>query len=76
MKQRAWLISIRAQSKMTQEEVANRAGIKRPYYSQIESGVRRPSVQVAKRISEVMDFDWALFFEGDCSEKLQKSNTA
>ncbi|MCY7743687.1 helix-turn-helix transcriptional regulator [Bacillus paralicheniformis] len=76
MKQRAWLINIRAQSKMTQEEVANRAGIKRPYYSQIESGVRRPSVQVAKRISKVMDFDWALFFESDCSDTLQKSNTA
>ncbi|UQN27965.1 helix-turn-helix transcriptional regulator [Bacillus amyloliquefaciens] len=61
---------------MTQEEVANQADIKRPYYSQIESGVRRPSVQVAKKISEVLEFDWALFFDSECSEKQQSAHSA
>ncbi|MDA7028651.1 helix-turn-helix transcriptional regulator [Bacillus sp. CLL-7-23] len=76
MQQRTWLIHIRTQLEMTQKEVANRVGIKRPYYSQIESGTRRPSVQVAKKISDVLDFNWVLFFEVNCSEKPQKSNTA
>ncbi|EWH21214.1 MULTISPECIES: helix-turn-helix transcriptional regulator [Bacillus] len=76
MQQRTWLINIRTQAEMTQEEVANLVGIKRPYYSQIESGTRRPSVQVAKKISQVMGFDWALFFESDCSDSPQNSCTA
>ncbi|MCY8504518.1 helix-turn-helix transcriptional regulator [Bacillus atrophaeus] len=76
MNQRTWLLNIRTTANMTQEEVANEAEIKRPYYSQIESGVRRPSVQVAKKISEVLGFDWALFFENECSEKRQSVHTA
>ncbi|MGG1199702.1 helix-turn-helix transcriptional regulator [Bacillus inaquosorum] len=76
MKQRTWLLHIRTKAEMTQEEVANRADIKRPYYSQIESGVRRPSVQVAKKISEVLEFDWALFFDSECSEKQQSAHSA
>ncbi|PRS02335.1 transcriptional regulator [Bacillus atrophaeus] len=76
MNQRTWLLNIRTAANMTQEEVANVAEIKRPYYSQIESGVRRPSVQVAKKISEVLGFDWALFFESECSEKRQSAHTA
>ncbi|MDU0103046.1 helix-turn-helix transcriptional regulator [Bacillus velezensis] len=76
MNQRTWLLHIRTQAEMTQEEVAMKADIKRPYYSQIESGARRPSVQVAKKISKVLKFDWALFFENECSEKLQSAHSA
>ncbi|CAM4019333.1 helix-turn-helix transcriptional regulator [Mesobacillus zeae] len=76
MKPRTWLHEERAAAKRTQEEVAEAAGIKRPYYSQIESGVRRPSVDVAKKIAGYIGFDWVLFFENNCSDKRQKSNTA
>ncbi len=76
MNPRTWLQSERSAANKTQEDVANAAGIKRPYYSQIESGVRRPSVDVAKKIAGFIGFDWVLFFDNKCSEKRQKSNSA
>jgi transcriptional regulator with XRE-family HTH domain len=53
---------------MTHEDVAERAGIQRPYYTMIENGTRNPSVEVAKRIAKVMGFNWTLFFENEGSE--------
>lgn len=47
---------------VTQEEVAKECGIKRSYYSMIETGKRTPSVSVAKRLAEYFDFNWTLFF--------------
>ncbi|MDW7614284.1 helix-turn-helix transcriptional regulator [Peribacillus simplex] len=68
MKPRQWLLKKRIDAKLTQEEIASRVNIKRPYYTQIESGTRRPSVKVAKEIAEIIGFDWTLFFKKDCSE--------
>ncbi|MEY8844062.1 helix-turn-helix transcriptional regulator [Bacillus safensis] len=76
MQPRKWLSNMRKDLGKTQEEVANAAGIKRPYYSQIELGSRSPSVGVAKRLSKILGCDWTLFFAVDCSELEQKSNTA
>ncbi|MFE4896606.1 helix-turn-helix transcriptional regulator [Peribacillus butanolivorans] len=75
MKSRQWLLDKRTKANLTQEEVATQADIKRPYYTQIESGVRSPSVKVAKEIAEIIGFDWTLFFEKDCSD-LKQTNTA
>lgn len=47
---------------MTQQAVADATNIKRASYSNIENGRREPSVVVAKRISNVLDFDWTCFF--------------
>lgn len=58
---REWLVKIRGN--LTHEEVAERSGIKRQYYSMIESGSRNPSVTVAKKIAAVLGFEWTLFFE-------------
>lgn len=63
MKKRNWLFNKRIEQKLTQDEVAKRSKIKRPYYSQIELGLRSPSVKVAKQIAEVIGFDWKIFFE-------------
>lgn len=76
MKARKWLLEKRNNADFTQEEVANRSHIKRPYYSQIELGVRQPSVKVAKEIAKVIGFDWTLFFEKDCGDLEQNKNTA
>ncbi|MBT2661909.1 helix-turn-helix transcriptional regulator [Bacillus sp. ISL-45] len=76
MKPRIWLQEKRIAANLTQEDVAKGAQIKRPYYSQIESGARRPSVSVAQEIAKVVGFEWVLFFENNCSEKQQKSNLA
>ena len=38
-------------------------GITRQYYGMIENGDRRPSVKVAKAVSQVLDVEWTIFFE-------------
>nr|WP_083856558.1 helix-turn-helix transcriptional regulator [Desulfosporosinus meridiei] len=60
---RFWLANIRINADMTHEEVAKMVGVKRQYYSMIENGERTPSVKVAQRIGEVLNFKWTLFFE-------------
>lgn len=50
---------------LTQNKVANDAGITTAFYSMIENGSRRPSPQVAKRIAEVLGFkdEWYRLLE-------------
>lgn len=69
--ERDWLISYREAKVLTQEQVAELCGIKRPYYTMIETAKRRPSVDVAKKIAMVLDFDWILFFASDSNDSLQ-----
>ncbi|WP_224930415.1 helix-turn-helix transcriptional regulator [Bacillus safensis] len=76
MQPRKWLSDMRKDLGKTQEEIATAAGIKRPYYSQIELGSRSPSVGVAKRLSKIIGCDWTLFFANNCSELEQKTITA
>lgn len=57
------LALVRKQKNMTQEAVAEQAKINRSSYTNIEQGRRRPSVETAKRIGEVLGFDWTKFFE-------------
>lgn len=66
------LILYRERKKMTQEQVAKLSGIKRPYYTMIETGKRRPSVDVAKKIAGVLDFEWTLFFALDSNVSLHE----
>ena len=42
---------------LTQDDVAVQANITRPYYSQIESGNKRPSPDVAKKIAAIYQID-------------------
>jgi len=42
---------------LTQEAVAALVGIRRPYYQQIETGRRTPSLPVAFRIATVLQAD-------------------
>ncbi|WP_019123897.1 helix-turn-helix transcriptional regulator [Brevibacillus massiliensis] len=67
---RDWLLTQRDNSKMSQEEVAYKAGITRQYYGMIESGARKPSVEVAKKIANILGFNWTLFFENECNLEL------
>lgn len=68
---RAWLTDLREKAGMTHKKVALEAGIERQYYGMIENGVRNPSVAVAKRISNVLGFNWTLFFEQKGNETLR-----
>ncbi|MCL6592704.1 MAG: helix-turn-helix domain-containing protein [Alicyclobacillus sp.] len=69
--QRDWLVKIRGNR--TQEQVAVAAGISRSAYANIENGNREPSVEMAKKIAAVLQFDWTMFFD---SERLDSQHTA
>ena len=60
---REWLIEARRKKGFTQEQVATNCGISRQYYSFIESGDRNAPVKTAKKIAEILGFDWQKFFE-------------
>lgn len=60
---RKWLIELRKGYSQTQ--IAEAVGISQQMYSFIELGVRRPSVEVAKKIASVLGFDWTLFYQDE-----------
>lgn len=60
---RQWLSKIRETKGFTQKQVAEKCGISRSFYADIEQGTRNPKVNTAKAIGEVLGFDWTLFFE-------------
>lgn len=60
---REWLQKLRNKKCMTHDDVAREAEIQRAYYTMIENGTRNPSVEVAKRIARILEFDWTVFFD-------------
>ena len=62
---RKWLREIREKAGLTTYETAERAGISQSYYFAIEVGERgNPlNVDIAKKIAEVLGFDWTRFYE-------------
>lgn len=60
---REWLIRLRKSKQFTQEKVALDAYIDRAFYSQIETGKRNPSFNIALNIAKVLNFDPMIFFE-------------
>ena len=56
---------------LTQEDVAESAGIARTTYAMIEQGERDPSVLTAKKIAKTLKFKWTNFFD----EKLRDTCT-
>lgn len=58
-----WLREIRTTAGKTLKDVADAVGVSECYVSQIETGARKPSVDVAKRIAAVLGFEWTRFFE-------------
>lgn len=65
---REWLIAIRKGMFLSQSEVAQAAKITQPSYSNIERGKSNPSTKTAKRIANVLQFDWTQFFEENSSQ--------
>lgn len=59
----SWLREIRKSMGLTQQQVANKTGLSLCFYCQIEMGNRKPSVDNAKNIAQVLDFDWTKIFE-------------
>lgn len=65
---RVWLINLRAAAGKMQKDVADSAGISQPAYSGIEAGIKKPTVETAKRIAAALGFEWTRFFEESESE--------
>lgn len=63
MERRDWLIKKRKEKNLYQREVANAAGISVQLYSSIETGARRPSPDVAKKVAGYLGFPWTRFYE-------------
>jgi transcriptional regulator with XRE-family HTH domain len=62
----------RKEKDLSQEAVVDlsQTGITRQFYSMIENGDRRPSVDVAKALGKVLDINWTIFFEAECNVRL------
>ena len=66
---REWLIRRRRENGFTQEKLASMVGVSKKHISAIERGYRNPSGHVAMRISKVLGFDMAYFFEENRDQK-------
>lgn len=54
----AWNIRLlRAARGLTQESLANEAGVAAPYVSSIERGIANPTVEVLERLAKVLECD-------------------
>lgn len=69
-KKRDWLIKLRQNRKLEQQDVSELIGVTQQFYNYIENGKRRPSPDVAIKIGNVLNFDWRLFYEK--KSKLEK----
>lgn len=60
---RDWLRIYRENKNITQQEVAEKGDISQSTYAMIEIGERNPSVGTAKKIAEILEFDWIEFYD-------------
>lgn len=59
---RDWLKDLRIESGLTQKDIANKVDIATTTYASYEQGWRNPTVENAKKIAAVLNFDWTIFF--------------
>ncbi|MEK6452578.1 helix-turn-helix transcriptional regulator [Caldifermentibacillus hisashii] len=57
----------------SQQDVAEKVGIDRSYYTKIENGLT-PSVKVAKAIGYHLGFDWTIFFDSISAKTTQNTD--
>ena len=57
------LRQIRKKRGMSLRRLAKQTGVDRKFLVLIENMERQPSVEVAKRIAEALEFPWIQFFE-------------
>ena len=56
------LKEVRKSKGLTQEELATKCDVQRTTVTMIETGENLPSVQLAKKLAEVLEIDWTEFF--------------
>ena len=63
---RQWLVNARMGKNLTQQELADKVGITRQFIGILENELTAtPHPNTAKKIAEVLGFDWTKFFEDD-----------
>lgn len=55
--------TLRKRAGLRQTDLAQLTNVSQPKIAKIESGLQRPSVELAKRIAAVLGFDWTEFFK-------------
>ena len=58
-----WLVRKRFDANLKQSELAEKIGITPMWYCLIEKGKHTPSINTAKKIGEVLKFDWKNFYD-------------
>lgn len=53
----------RKEKDLSQEALANQCGVFRTHICNIEKGITKPSVSLAKKIGEILGFDWTEFYD-------------
>lgn len=59
------LKAFRIEKGLTQEHLAKMCEVQRTTITMIEIGENKPSVELAKKLGNVLKFDWTMFFEDD-----------
>ena len=68
------LAAKRRERKLTQAELGDMVGIAQRTVAAYESGERRPSIEVAMRLGEALEFPWAELYEDKVNEEGQKND--
>ena len=59
------LKELRIAKGLTQEQLANECGVQRTTITMIELGENKPSVELAKKLGEILEVKWSDIFEDD-----------
>lgn len=73
-KRRDWLINIRKKRMKSQDWVSIKAEISRTFYTNIELGIKNPSLETQYKISKALKFNPRLFVDNVCSFEEQKES--
>lgn len=60
---------LRRKKGFTQKEIAEIIGISKSYYAMLETYKRKPSIKLAKKISNILSFSWEDFFIEEYTNK-------
>lgn len=58
-----WLKKLRKEKGYKQSDMAELCGISQSHYGHIETCVRKPSIELAKKIGKVLECDWTSLFD-------------
>lgn len=56
------LQKVRTEKGLTQQTLADKCGVVRQTISEIENGRNKPSVELAKKLGEILEIEWVKFF--------------